>query len=55
MAIPETIYLQIQDDDGNSLPEGATWCVDKIFDTDIEYVRVTGHNLTPAAPDETES
>jgi len=42
METPEIIYLQIEDDEGNKLPEGATWCVDKIFDTDVEYVRAVG-------------
>ena len=32
---PETIYLQWQDYEG----EDVTWCVDKINETDVEYVR----------------
>ena len=42
--IPEKIYLQIGDDcpddiDFKDLHE-VTWCVDKINDNDIEYMRV---------------
>jgi len=39
MKAPKIIYLQI---DGDSFGEweGATWCQDKINDTDVEYVRV---------------
>jgi len=38
MKAPDKIYLQI---DGDSFGEweGATWCQDKINDTDVEYVR----------------
>lgn len=32
--VPDIIYLQIKD------LGGITWCVDRINDTDIEYVRV---------------
>jgi hypothetical protein len=37
----ETIYLQIDPyEDGESLPEeGVTWCIDRINDTDIKYIR----------------
>ena len=41
MHIPDKIYLQIKDEDGEELGHEVTWCVDKIHDTDIEYVRVT--------------
>lgn len=48
MKAPENIYLQICGDcnDGDcqnckfeDLEDNATWCTDKIFDKDIEYVR----------------
>ena len=44
--IPEKMYLQIGEDadleeDFNDLSlEDITWCRDKVFDNDIEYVRV---------------
>lgn len=42
--IPKTIYLQIGDecptDDGEDFNKlyGVSWCADKIFENDIEYV-----------------
>ena len=39
--IPERIYLQVHEDDvwAKDLHIGeTTWCVDKINDTDVEYV-----------------
>lgn len=41
MEIPNIIYLQ-WDESG----EGVTWCIDKINETDIAYIR-----LTPVAAD----
>ena len=38
MDIPDKIYLQIKDEDGEP-PDEVTWCVDRIYATDIEYVR----------------
>ena len=38
MHIPDKIYLQIKDEDGET-PDEVTWCIDRIHDTDIEYVR----------------
>jgi len=40
---PATIWLQV-DPDGidpteEFLPDGATWCKDKINDSDVEYIR----------------
>lgn len=32
------IYLQVKDEDGE-IPDEVTWCIDRIHDTDIEYVR----------------
>ena len=47
MNIPkyETIYLQIEDDDGET-----TWCQDKINDTDLEYrlVKKRTHRPEPS-------
>ncbi len=41
--LPERIFLQIRDDEGNLLDasegDDVTWCVDQINDTDEEYVR----------------
>lgn len=46
---PERIWLQIGEDDYGDVDEGDTadvdwkevsWCRDKIFNTDIEYVRI---------------
>jgi hypothetical protein len=34
MNIPDKIYLQIEDE------TEVTWCVDRINDTDVEYLRV---------------
>lgn len=34
---PDTIYLQVRDED-EELPDEVTWCVDRIHDTDMEYV-----------------
>ena len=48
MEAPDKIYLQVcgecKDDDCKNckfedLEDNATWCMDKIFDKDIEYVR----------------
>ena len=48
MEAPEKIYLQVcgdcNDDDCQNckfrdLEDNATWCMDKIFDKDIEYVK----------------
>ena len=38
---PERIYLQLGDDPPDEFPHGhdVTWCVDKIDECDIEYVR----------------
>ena len=40
--MPKIIYLQIDDDsfDGIERAEEATWCVDRINDSDIEYMMV---------------
>lgn len=38
--IPNVIWLQWADDDGELLhPDEQTWCKDKIYGTDIRYVR----------------
>lgn len=37
--IPDQIYLQVKDEYGEAVDE-ITWCVDKIHDTDIKYIRV---------------
>ncbi len=39
MDIPAKIYLQVKDEDGET-PDEIMWCVDRVHDTDIEYVRV---------------
>lgn len=39
MDIPERIYLQIYDEDGDPL-EWYTHCEDRIHETDIEYVQI---------------
>lgn len=48
MDIPAKIYLQIKDEDGET-PDEITWCVDKIHDTDVEYVRAEGSGGIGAA------
>lgn len=38
----DKIYLQVEDESGNKLVVGrdeVTWCRDRIYDSDIEYVR----------------
>jgi len=37
--IPDRIYLQVLDEDGEP-SEGATWCKDRVYDTDVLYVRI---------------
>ncbi len=50
--LPERIFLQIRDDEGNLLDasegDDVTWCVDQINDTDEEYVRVESRAATRA-------
>lgn len=38
MQIPDRIYLLIKDEDGEE-PDQVMWCVDRIYDTDVEYVQ----------------
>jgi hypothetical protein len=42
--VPDIIWLQVdpdgEDPSGEFLPDDATWCRDKINDTDVEYRRV---------------
>lgn len=38
MDIPDKIYLQIKDED-DEIPDEVTWCVDRIYDSDIVYLR----------------
>lgn len=40
---PETIYLQMEDEEGN-LSEEITWCKDQINDTDVKYKKITDEN-----------
>ena len=40
-SIPERIYLQRYDDDGNLVGDKATWCEDRINESDIEYYHVS--------------
>ena len=49
--VPNVIYLQVTDDLGDEVEE-ATWCVDKINETDIEYRIANPRNLTTDAPNE---
>jgi hypothetical protein len=40
MSAPELIYLQwIEDESAKFMPEGVTWCADRIECDDVEYVR----------------
>jgi hypothetical protein len=40
MSAPERIYLQwFEGDAAAYIPEGVTWCADRIEDYDVEYVR----------------
>ena len=38
---PKEIYLQLGEDDEKAVEwfDGATWCQDKINDTDVKYIR----------------
>ena len=38
MNIPDTIYLQIENDDGPLDPSDRTFCTDRVFDSDVVYV-----------------
>lgn len=38
MKMPTKIYLQTVDDYGG-ITEEITWCIDKINETDVEYIR----------------
>jgi len=38
MKIPPEIYLQVFDDDGDEIDD-KTWCDDKIYVSDIKYIR----------------
>ena len=52
MKAPERIYLQVsktEEDDDWDDEVGVTWCVDRINDTDAEYVRDEIHTLTKCA------
>ena len=40
IVIPSKIYLQVKDEDGEA-PDEVTWCVDRVHDTDVEYLRVS--------------
>lgn len=45
MKIPDIIYLQIYDDDGNENEEHAiTWCEDRMLNSDIKYEKVHEYN-----------
>jgi hypothetical protein len=39
MSASERIYLQWFEGDTAYMPEGVTWCDDRIEDDDVEYVR----------------
>ena len=43
METPERIFLQIEEDDYDGMEElslaDATWCADRIYKSDIEYIR----------------
>lgn len=36
---PKEIYLQWVEQEEDSMWEGVTWCIDKIHDSDIKYIR----------------
>lgn len=40
---PKRIYLQLDDEDRVEGWGGATWCVDRINDEDVEYVLAKSH------------
>lgn len=46
--IPDKIYLQIWDEDGEP-SHWPTWCVDRVHDTDVLYVRIVDIAPTPWA------
>ena len=49
--MPKKIYIQIEDHLGEFDELGeATWCVDKINDSDIEYVLVKSPNGAARTP-----
>ena len=41
MDMPKEIFLQVIDDDDIKIErlDEATWCSDKIYDTDVKYIR----------------
>ena len=41
MKSPKEIYLQVGEGEEETPepPDGVTWCQDKIFDSDIKYIR----------------
>ena len=39
MKIPDEIWLQTHDDDGEPLDYETTWCAEKINGTDVKYIR----------------
>ena len=45
----DVIYLQIENDGSNEFDDQATWCQDKINDTDVKYI--LADNKTEAADD----
>ena len=43
MEIPERIFLQVRDEDRDENGD-VTWCINRIYPTDVEYIRVTSAN-----------
>lgn len=41
--MPNKIFLQVKDEEGE-WQDIITWCEDRIYDTDVEYIRV---NMNP--------
>ena len=55
--IPEKIYLQLGEDIGEDFKDHheVSWCVDKIYDTDLEYVSIEQIAQLTAERDEFET
>ena len=47
MEYPKRIYLQVCVTHGIDCPEDVTWCVDRINESDIEYVLPDPQSPTP--------
>ena len=52
MKIPNKIYLQVCEEHGVGCSDEVTWCVDRINDSDVEYVLLDRAAQLLRAPDD---